>query len=126
MKITLNQAFIILEKAVAITININGYNAVIQPTLIDSDGEYYFMTFSFENTEGEIWEFCFYNKDNPFAELKGSVMTLKDQDGDDTEITLLAPWNVMKDIQDGKFDDDENFYSNEPDLEEPFNHTPGD
>lgn len=97
MKITFETAYSILEGANAISLEINGCHPVLEPSLIDGDEEI-FMRFEWEN-EGQIWEFKFPLEGNEEVELNASILYLKDENGDEYQITVLRPWDVEAEIQ---------------------------
>lgn len=127
MNITLNQAISLLNEASAITVNIDGYPAVLYPRLIQDEDEALFMDFEWGNDEGLIWFFGFNREENQEVELIGSSLFLKEQEEDEkVEITLMKLWDVEGEIKNGAFmlEEDEDIDDEKNEID--FTHTPGD
>jgi len=102
MNITLKQAFSLLNDASAITLDINGYNPVLHPRLIQDEAEQFFMQIEWEN-EGLVWDFNFPNETNQTVKLEGPNLFLKDEDGVEIEISLMKLWDVEDELENGAF-----------------------
>lgn len=85
-KITLLQAFAILQSAAAVIID----NIVIYPSLDeirDSDeNEFLFLGWEYEDQEYSA-KFC--EGDNQVAQIKGNILILIDDEGEETELSIL-------------------------------------
>jgi len=92
-KITLKEAYAILENASAVIID---DNALVYPSLweLDGDPENQFLYLSWEN-EGHDYSLKFCEGDNTEVAVVGSSLFLYDTDADDetchTQITILVP-----------------------------------
>jgi hypothetical protein len=102
MNITLKQAFSLLSNAGAISLDINGYDPVLYPRLIQDEDEKFFMQIEWEN-EGQTWNFNFPNETNQNVQLEGSSLFLKDEDGEDIQISLMKLWDVEDELENGAF-----------------------
>lgn len=98
MKITLAQAFDLLENCSAVVMD---DNTVIYPNLLDLEGkeDNEFVNFSWTNGEGYDHYVACNEGENKTVEINGSLMTLVDNDTDELDLTLLAPMDIKNYIK---------------------------
>lgn len=95
--ITLKEAYSILEEASAVIID---DNTLTYPSLfgIEEDDDNEFLYLSWEDEDGYIYELFFREKDNKSIQISGSSMFLIDIEGEENQITILAPKNIERNV----------------------------
>lgn len=90
-KITLEEAFKILENASALVVD---DNALVYQSLYDlngdDDNEFLFLSYT-DKRRKDKWHLKFAEKDNREVEVCGCSMFLYDAEGDYTQLTILGP-----------------------------------
>lgn len=88
-QITLNEAYDILENSAGVIVD---DNVLIYPSLNElanePDNEFLYLSW---NESGEDFEVSFLEKDNEKAIVSGCSLFLTDSEGEETQITILAP-----------------------------------
>lgn len=95
--ITLKEAYSILEEASAVIID---DNALTYPSISEieenDDNEFFYL--SWEDEDGYIYDLVFREKDNKSIQISGSSMFLIDSEGEENQITILAPKNIERNV----------------------------
>lgn len=91
--ISLKEAYDILENSSAVVIDDNALMYAGLHDLEDDDSNV-FLTLSYTDDEGLIFEYNFAEGDNQEIKVLGSSMFLEDIDGEECQLTILCPQNL--------------------------------
>jgi hypothetical protein len=96
--ITLKEAFAILESASSVIVD---DDAVVYPSIYEltekPNEEFLFLQWA--DDDFNEFSVAFREGDNQQAKVSGCDLFLKDSDGDETKLTILAPKNVEEDYK---------------------------